>query len=237
MNDTNDPKTAYAPESTPRDLSIIEKPAFSVQVLIFSINKDKLETVLIKRVREPFNGVWSIPGDIISLNDSLDDAAKKVLYDKTGIKDVYLEQLYTFGEVERDPRGRVITTAYFALLPHNNVDLSEAPNPLHAKWVPIDQIPPLAFDHERIIETGIARIKSKLLYSSIASGFLPEKFRLYDLQRVHEIILGKKIDKRNFRKKIQSLELIEPTGEYYKDGKHRPAQLYKFKTKELVFFN
>lgn len=224
-------------ESQPRKLDEIVKPAVSVQVLIFSINNDTLEVVLIERVREPFKGMLSIPGDIISIDESLDDAARRVLFEKTGIKDVFLAQLRTFGKVDRDPRGRVIAAAYYSLLPHNSVDLAKAPNALHACWVPINKINELAFDHNEIISTGVERIRSKLLYSNIAHALLPDKFRLFDLQRTYELILNEKLDKRNFRKKMLSLNLIESTGEMYKEGNHRPAQLYRFKSKELVTYD
>lgn len=219
----------YTDEASPRNLKDIEKPALSVQVIIFSVNKHKLEIILIKRVREPFKDFWSIPGDIISIKESLEDAARKILFEKTGIHNVYLEQLYTFGEINRDPRGRVIAITYFALLPHNSVDLSKAPNALHAKWTPITNLPILAFDHKTIIDVAIKKIKIELLNSNLATALLPKEFRLYDLQKIHEIVLNKHIDKRNFRKKIQSLGLIEPTGNMYKDGNHRPAQLFRFK--------
>ncbi|MBI5044494.1 MAG: NUDIX hydrolase [Candidatus Levybacteria bacterium] len=224
-------------EAIPRNLDQLDKPAVSVQVLIFSINKGKLEIVLIKRMREPFKDYFSIPGDIITVEESLNDAAKRILYEKTGIKNVYLGQLETFGEVNRDPRGRVIAVAYYSLLPHNSVDLSKAPNGLHASWIPVEKLSKLAFDHEEIIKTAIKRIKSKLLYSNIAGTLLPESFRLSELQKAYEIILEEKIDKRNFRKKMLSLDVIESTGEIYKLGNHRPAMLYKFKSKELIHYD
>jgi 8-oxo-dGTP diphosphatase len=224
-------------EATPRDLTNIEKPAVSVSVLIFSINKGKLEIILIQRVREPFKDYFSIPGDIIDIDESLESAARRVLHDKTGLSDVYLEQLYTFSDPARDPRGRVITVGYFAFLPHNSVDLSKAPNALHACFMPVNKLPKLAFDHKKIIEYAVDRIKAKVEYSDIAKGLLSEKFRLYELQKVHEIILGEELDKRNFRKKILSLGLIKQTGEVYRQGNYRPAQLYKFVTKDVVLFD
>ncbi len=225
------------PETKIRNLKEIEKPAVSITVLIFSINKGKLEIVLVKRVRDPFLGLLSIPGDIISIDDDLEAAARKILKDKTGIHDVYLEQLYTFGNVNRDPRGRVISIAYFAFLPHNSVDLSLAPDSLHASFIPIEDLPKLAFDHNEIVNYGVERIKGKIEYSNIAQGLLPEKFRLSELQAVYEIILGKKLDKRNFRKKMNAVNLLESTNELYREGSHRPATLYKFKSKDLVMFN
>ncbi len=224
-------------EATPRNLEQLSKPAVSVQVLIFSINKGALEIVLIKRIREPFKDFFSLPGDIIEAGESLEDAAKRILYEKTGIRDVYLGQLETFGEVDRDPRGRVIAVTYYSLLPHNSVDLSKAPNALHASWIPVAKLSDLAFDHKKIIETGIKRIRSKLLYSNIAHTLLPKKFRISELQKVYEVILKENLDKRNFRKKMLSLDVIESTGEMYKLGNHRPAMLYTFKSKTLIHYD
>lgn len=232
----NTKKKKIINESSTRNLSEIEKPAISVQVLIFSINNDTLELVLINRVREPFKGYISIPGDIMAITESLEEAAKRILFEKTGINDVYLEQLCTFGAVERDPRGRVIAVVYYALLPHNSVDLTKALNALHACWYDANKLSKLAFDHKEIIEYGLQRIKSKMLYSTIANGLLPATFRLYELQKIYEIILEEKLDKRNFRKKMLSLDIIEPTGKMYKLGNHRPAMLYHFKSKDPVLY-
>lgn len=226
------------PETQQRELTKIEKPAVSVSLLIFSVNNGKLEVVLINRVREPFLGFWSLPGDILPIKEDLEEAARRVLQDKTGIRNVYLEQLYTFGTPNRDPRGRVITVAYLALLPHNSVDLSKAPNALHAKWTPVGSLPKnMAFDHKKIIDCGAERLINKIEYSNIAHGLLPEKFRLSELQKIYEIILNKKLDKRNFRKRMLSLKLVEPTKDIYRLGNHRPARLYKFSSKKLVTFN
>ena len=232
MKNTN--ISRFSDETKTRDISKLEKPAVSVTVLIFTIDKGNLEILLVKRVREPFKEYWSIPGDLIYIDESLREAAMRVLQEKTGIKDVYLEQLYSFGEPNRDPRGRVITIAFFALLPRQSVDLAKTPDALHLKWTPINSLPQLAFDHEKIIEVAFERIKNKLSYSTIAQGLLPEKFRFSELQNIYEIILGKKIDKRNFRKKLTSLDLVVPTESMYKEGSHRPARLYKFKTKKVI---
>ena len=225
-------------ETKPRDLSTIEKPAVAITVLVFSVSYGKLEILLIKLAIYPFKGFWSIPGDILDIDEALEKAAREVLCDKTGISDVYLEQLFTFGEPKRDPRGRVIAVTYFALLSYDSVDLSKAPSRLHAKWTSVDDLPQeLAFDHREIIGYGVGRLKSKLEYSNIAQGLLPENFRLSELRKIYEVILNKKLDKRNFIKKMNSLSLIGPTKKIYRLGNHRPAKLYKFKTKELVTYN
>lgn len=218
----------YTDESKNRDIHSLAKPAVSISVLIFTINKGQLEIILIKRIRDPFKNYWSIPGDIIYIDESLRGAARRVLYEKTGIQNVYLEQVRAFGTVDRDPRGRVITVAYFALLPQNTIDLASAPDALHASWVSVKALPLLAFDHKKIVDMTIQKIKRELEYTNLAKGLLPEHFRLYDLQKVYEAIREQKIDKRNFRKKILSLGLIEETGDVYREGKHRPAKLYRF---------
>ena len=205
-------------------------------MLIFSVNNGRFETVLIQRVREPFKGMWSAPGDIIDIHESLDEAAQRILLEKTGIKNVYLEQLYTFGNPKRDKRGRVITVAYFALIPHKSVDLSQAPNALHASWFPVGHLPTMAFDHKKIVKYAVERIRAKIGYSTIAHGLVPEKFRLSELQKVYELILKQSIDKRNFVKRLKNFGLVEPTGEIDRTGHHRPAKLYKFTSKELVIF-
>ncbi len=223
-------------ETLPRNLEELQKPAISIQVLIFSIKNNELTVALIKRPREPFLNFWSIPGDMIEEKDPLEAAARSILFRKTGIHDVYLEQLYTFGDVNRDPRGRVITIAYFALIPHDSIDLAKAPPTLKASWINVDSLPTLAFDHNKIIRYAVERIKAKLLYSDIAKSLLPEKFRLTQLQKVYEVILKTSLDKRNFRKKMLSLNIIEPTDDTYVGGSHRPARLFRFCTKEIVIF-
>jgi 8-oxo-dGTP diphosphatase len=141
---------------------------------------------------------------------------------------VFLEQLYTFGAPNRDPRGRVITVAYYALVPGERLLLSAATDATEASWFSVSDLPPLAFDHADIVQTAIERLKSKLEYSNIAYALLPKSFRLSDLQRIYEIILGRELDKRNFRKRIASLGLVEATGKMDASGAHRPAQLYRF---------
>lgn len=216
----------------------IKRPAVSVNVLIFSVNKDKFQVILTQRGQEPFKADWNIPGAIIYLDESLEDAAKRVLQERIGLKDVYLEQLYTFGSPQRDPRGRVISITYFALVPFNSIDLSRLPENVNAQWMDVKNLPEnLAFDHKEIVDYGFERVKSKLGYSTIAKGLLPAKFRFSDFQKIYEVILGEKIDKRNFRKKTATLGLLQATGEIYREGNHRPAKLYEFKSKGLVIFN
>jgi 8-oxo-dGTP diphosphatase len=216
----------------------IKRPAVSVNVLIFSLNKDKLQVILTERTSEPFKGHWNLPGALIYVDESLEEAVKRVLTERVGLKEVYLEQLYTFGEPKRDPRGRVISITYFALVPFKDIDFSNLLQDVNVKMADVKNLPEmLAFDHKEIIKYGFERVKNKLEYSTIARGLLPKKFTLSNLQKVYEVILGKNMDKRNFRKKISSLSFLKPTGEKYREGNHRPAALYEFKSNELIFFN
>ncbi len=213
-----------------------DHPYITVDVLIFCIKDHQLNTLLIKRSHPPFADMFAIPGGFVALGESLDQAAIRVLSQKGHLNQIFLEQLYSFGDVNRDPRGRVISVSYYALVPQDKV--TEFHDKKHTiKWCPVKKLPPLAFDHKQIISTALDRIKAKIAYSSIAIGLLPKKFRLSQLQTVYEIILNKLIDKRNFRKKMASVDLLEPVGEIDNTGSHRPAALYRFKAKTPVIFD
>jgi 8-oxo-dGTP diphosphatase len=225
------------PGSDDNDLMQYERPAVTVDVLIFTVADDRLKVALIKRGLPPIQASWAIPGGFVHIEESLEEAARREIEEEAGVSDVFLEQLYTFGDPARDPRGRVITVAYYALVPGGRINLSASTDAQEASWFAVDDLPPLAFDHKIILEHAVERLKSKLEYSNIAYALLPPKFRLSDLQRVYEVILGRKLDKRNFRKKMLSLDLLEPTREIDASGAHRPAQLYCFKKRNMVVFN
>ena len=211
-----------------------DHPYVAVDVLMFSIVGGKLVVLLSKRNKIPFEGRWALPGGFVGINESLDEAADRVMLEKGGISGVYLEQLYSFGETKRDPRGRVISVAYFALVPEEQ---SEDVIENRAAWFDVNQVPEVAFDHGEIIRAGVARLKAKITYSNIVVGLLPREFRLSELQKVYEIILGKKLDKRNFRKKMLSLDLLKPAGKKDQGEKRRPAMLFTFKTTRQVYFD
>jgi 8-oxo-dGTP diphosphatase len=219
-----------------------QRPAVTVDVLLFTILDDELKLLLVSRGAEPYKGMLALPGGFVKMDESLDDAARRELREETGIDDVYIEQLYTFGAPNRDPRTRVVTVAYIALIDGSRVRLQASTDADDAAWFPVKKLPALAFDHSQIVETGISRLRSKLSYSSIAYSVLPTEFRLSELQKVYEIILDKPLDKRNFRKKMLSLkdpqdrQLIKPTGDKEISGAHRPAMLYRFTHKKLTFF-
>jgi 8-oxo-dGTP diphosphatase len=214
--------------------SEFEQTSVTVDLVIFTVSEEKLKALLVKRANEPFAGVWSIPGGFLKTGESLDEAAIRVMKEKTGVKEVYLEQLYTFGKVDRDPRGRVITVTYFALIPWQNLDQPESRKISDLAWHPADQLPVLAFDHQEILIYAIKRLRAKVSYSNIVYGLLPVQFRISELQRVYECIINKPMDKRNFRKKMLATNLLKETGKKEITGAHRPAMLYCFKKREFV---
>ena len=206
-------------------------PAIAVDMIIFTMGEHDLMVLLIQRRGEPFAGAWAFPGGFVDPDESLDEAAARELREETTVSDVYLEQLYTFGEPRRDPRGRVISVSYFALL-RQPLAVVGGDDATDARWFPLSALPPLAFDHAMILDYALDRVRKKLEYTNVVYSLLPETFTLTELQRVYEIILGRAIDKRNFRKKISSLDLVAPTGEVRRDGAHRPAKLYHFRSRE-----
>lgn len=209
-------------------------PAVTVDVVIFTVREKKLKLLLVKRAGEPYQGKWALPGGFVRLDEDLDAAARRELEEETGVSGVYLEQLYTFGRVDRDPRERVITVAYYALIPSDKLELKAATDAEAVGWFGMDELPELAFDHDEIVAMAHSRLSAKLDYSTIAFQFMPEKFTLSELQEVYEIILRQEMDKRNFRKWILALEQIEETDEERRGGIHRPAKLYRVKHPGVV---
>jgi 8-oxo-dGTP diphosphatase len=212
------------------DPSKWERPSVTVDVVILTLQEGDLKVLLVKRKRWPYEGYWAIPGGFIEMHESLEESARRELEEETGLRDLYMEQLYTFGDPGRDPRTRVITVAYFALVDRKQL----APNPADdadaVGWFSMYDLPKLAFDHAKILDYTLQRLRGKLEYTTIGFQFLPEKFTLSELQQVYQAILGKarKLDKRNFRKKIVSTGILEETGELKTEGTHRPARLYRF---------
>ncbi len=198
----------------------------TVDIVIFTIQSGVLKVLLVKRGAPPFVRQFAIPGGFVHEDEDLDQAALRELREETGVADVYLEQLYSFGEVGRDPRGRVITVAYFALISADR-PLRAGTDAAEAEWWAMDRTPTLAFDHARILNSALERLRNKLEYTTVGFQLLPEKFTLTELQEVYEAILGKNLDKRNFRRKLSLLKILKPLPEYRKGGQ-RPAQLYRF---------
>jgi 8-oxo-dGTP diphosphatase len=209
-------------------------PAVTTDVVVFTIRDQQLKLLLVKRGAPPFEGMWALPGGFLDIDEDLESCAKRELAEETGIRDIYLEQLYSFGRPDRDPRERVISVTYYALLPSDHVQLKAASDAAAADWFPLHRLPPLAFDHQEIITLAHQRLVAKLDYSTIAFQFMPETFTLSELQTVYETLLNAELDKRNFRKWILALEQIEETGELRRSGNHRPARIYRVKNPERV---
>jgi 8-oxo-dGTP diphosphatase len=204
----------------------------TVDCVVFGMDEGDLKVLLIKRGVEPFAGKWALPGGFVRMDEALDDAARRELEEEAGIRPSHLEQLYTFGEPGRDPRGRVVTVAYFALVKLTDHRVHASTDAREAAWFSVWDTPKLAFDHADILGTALQRLKGKVRYQPIGFELLPPKFTLTQLQRLYEIILERELDKRNFRKKILSMELLEELDEVEQDVSHRAARLYRFDHKK-----
>ena len=204
------------------------RPALTVDCVVFGLDERDLKVLLIERNAAPFSGRWAIPGGFVGIEEGLEQAAKRELCEETGLKDVFLEQLYTFGRTDRDPRERVVTIAYYALVNIFDHEVRAATDARNAAWFPVCDLPSLAFDHDEIVRVALNRLKGKVSYQPIGFELLPSRFTLSQLQHLYETILERPIDKRNFRKKVLSLGFVEETGEIEKDVAHRAAQLYRF---------
>jgi len=206
----------------------LKEPSVTTDIIVFTIKENKLKVLLVKRKIEPFKDSWALPGGFVKIKESLEKAARRELKEETNVSNVYLEQLYTFGAPKRDPRGRVITIAYMALINASNVSLKASTDASDAQWFIIKDLPHLAFDHKKILQYAFKRLRWKFEYTTVAFSMLPKKFPISDLQNIYEIVFNKKFDKRNFRKKILSLNILKKE-EVKKDVSHRPPQLYSLK--------
>jgi len=204
------------------------RAALTVDCVVFGFDQDELKVLLIQRALEPFKGAWALPGGFVRVDETLDDAARRELDEETGLKDVFLEQLYTFGEIKRDPRERVVSLAHYALVKLSDHKAKAATDAANAEWFPISKLPKLAFDHADIAAAALARLQGKVRYQPIGFELLPPKFTLSELQHLYEAILEIKLDKRNFRKKVLGFGLLLPLKETQMTGRHRPAQLFRF---------
>lgn len=210
------------------------RPMVTVDTVIFTILDHDLKVLLVRRGVEPFKGAWAIPGGFVAMDESLEAAARRELYEETNVADVYLEQLYTFGDPGRDPRGRVISVAYYALVSAEARELVARTDSAEVGWFSAYRLPELAFDHPRIVEYALTRLRYKLDYTSVGFQLLPKKFTLGELQTMYEVILARPLDKRNFRKKVLGMGILEPLDETKMEGPHRPAKLYCFTADEGV---
>jgi 8-oxo-dGTP diphosphatase len=204
------------------------RPALTVDCVVFGFDEGDLKLLLIQRGLEPYVGKWALPGGFVRVEESLEQAALRELEEEASLTRVYLEQLYTFGSVDRDPRERVVTVAYYALVKLGDHRPAGASDARHAAWFSLNDLPRVAFDHEEIIEAARQRLQSKVQYEPIGFELLPKKFTLTQLQHLYEVVLETALDKRNFRKKILSMDLLVETDEIEQDVAHRAARLYRF---------
>ena len=202
-------------------------PVITTNVVVFTLRDGSLKVLLVRRGNEPFKSMWALPGGPLGADENLDDSAMRTLEEGAGVSGLYLEQLYTFGRLDRDPRRRTISVSYFALVPSERLQLRAALNAEGVGWFSLNDLPALAFDHGEMVEVARQRLSAKLAYSTIALQFMPERFTLSELQEVYETILDEKLDKRNFRKRILAFDQIDETPEVRRNGSHRPARLYR----------
>lgn len=202
----------------------------TVDTVILTLKDNDLQVLLVRRDNEPFKDKWAIPGGYVKMSENLDDAALRVLKEKTNVDNIYLEQLYTFGDPLRHPVSRVITCAYFALIRAEDIDVITADN---VAWHKVNDLPALAFDHKEIIQYSLKRTRERLELCPVAYQLLNEKFTLTEMQRAYELIMGKTLDKRNFRKKVIQTEGLIELSEFSKSSSKRPARLYTFESIKL----
>lgn len=203
----------------------------SVDAAVFGYEEGNISVLLIKRKYEPFKGQWAIAGGFVETDETLEEAVQRELQEETGVKINYLEQLYTFGNPERDPRGRVVSIAYFGLVRPNTFKIFASTDAADVKWFNINELPELSFDHKEILEMAIKRLQGKITYEPIGFELLDKKFPFSDLEKLYTTLLGREIDRRNFRKKIVGLNVLDELDEKVSKGSGRPANLFQFNQK------
>lgn len=208
--------------------------AVAVDVALFTTQGATLKVLLVRRARAPYRGAWALPGGMVEGHESMDDAAFRELEEQTSRGNVYLEQLYTFGDPGRDPRGRVITVAYYALVNWQQFQIKSRQRTSEANWFSVKRLPPLAFDHRRIVDYALGRLRSKINYTTVGFQLLPKPFTLTELQKSYEVILGRRLDKRNFRRKMLQLGIMKETAMFRANGRQRPARLYAFAEPKVI---
>ncbi len=201
----------------------------TVDVVIFTLRENDLQVLLVLRKNPPFAGMWAIPGGFVGIDEPLETAALRELEEETGVRDVYVEQFHTFGDPGRDPRGRTITVAYLALVRAEQVQPRAGDDAAEARWWSVSALPPLAFDHDRILARALEHLRHKLECPAVVAGLLPERFTLSELQTAYEVILGKKLDRGAFRRKVLAAGVLQETGRY-RQVAGRPAKLYRVRS-------
>ncbi len=213
-------------------MKISQNIKVAVDAVVFGYQQKELSILLIKRGIEPFKGAWALPGGLVLENESLEHAVERELLEETGVTIDYLEQLYTFGTPKRDPRNRVISVTYFGLVSPNHFKISANTDAAEVQWFPINELPKLAFDHNRILTTALQRLQNKINYQPIGFELLKKEFPFSDLENLYQTILSQKIDRRNFRKKIMSFGILTETDKIHQPSSGRPAKLFKFNAKK-----
>lgn len=208
------------------------RPSLTVDCVVFGLDDQDLKVLLIQRDIDPFAGRWALPGGFVQMEETLEESARRELQEETGLANIYLEQLYTFGDPGRDPRGRVVSVAHYALVNLRDHKVKADTDARNAGWFAIGDTPRLAFDHDSVLAKAHERLRGKVRYQPVGFELLPPKFTLTQLQHLYEVILGRELDKRNFRKKILSMDVLEELDEIEKDVAHRAARLYRFDRKK-----
>ena len=208
------------------------RPAVTVDCCVFGLDDEGLKLMLIKRLAAPFEDSWALPGGFVDMEETTDAAARRELEEETGVKNLFLEQLYTFSGVDRDPRGRVISIAYYALVKPSELKLQAGDDAKDAQWFDARKLPKLAFDHKEIVKTALLRLEGKVRYQPIGFELLPRKFTLGQLQKMYQFILGRDLDKRNFRRVILKMGILDALDEKQEGVSHRPSRLYRFNKSE-----
>jgi 8-oxo-dGTP diphosphatase len=205
-----------------------ERPALATDCAIFGFDGGELKLLLLKREKEPFENKWALPGGFVYMDETTEAAAKRILLEKAGVKDVFIEQLYTFSRIDRDPRERIVSVSYFALVNKSQFEVIAGRDTIQAAWHPISLLPELGFDHGEIVKMAIERLKGKLRYQPIGFELLDAKFTLSQLQLLYEAILQAPVDKRNFRKKIIGMGLLKQLDEKEQNVARKAAFYYSF---------
>ncbi len=212
-----------------------DRPALTADIVAFSLRDtadrpqhQALHVLLIQRGAPPYKGRWALPGGFVQTGESLEQAARRELAEETGMRGLYLEQLYTFGDPKRDPRGWTVTVAYVALVPET-VAVQAGDDAAAAHWFPVQSLPSLAFDHAEIVHYALQRLRNKLEYTAVGFELLPDEFTLSELQAAYEIVLGETLDKRNFRRRIDEANVLEELPRFKSEGQGRPARLHRYR--------
>ncbi|MFH1669018.1 MAG: NUDIX domain-containing protein [Candidatus Woesearchaeota archaeon] len=216
------------------DFERFSKFSLTSDAVVFTIMGDALKILLIKRGKPPFEGMYALPGGFLRDGETFEQGCTRELAEETNVSDIFLKKLNVYDAVDRDPRGRVITTAFLAIIDAERVRLEASTDAVGAGWFDVYSLPNLAFDHEQMIADALEELRYEIQISNIAVQLLGNKFTLSQLQAAYETILDTKLDKRNFRKRIKELDVLAPLKETVMEGAHRPAQLYRFKSKKYV---